>query len=357
MSGTHSMKLSGKNCLIDINNTTPCLSHVPFTCDRPNMPNCASVYDAEINMNMASADKINIKDSTVMLKSNLKNNHSYNMRKIRPLKKTVRFSNNLCDDNAKITPVNVIHTTISSNRHDSNKCKDSKSNDFVESSFDAKTIINSNTFWSTYKVSKSKGDGHCLIHSIISSMNSQHATNLNHSLLLHDIEVEVENNAFRYLPAIEGFSHDLLKQQMKAYLIYKVYNSSFGDVVPLTIANILKVDVIVIYNTGNTYDCHRLSYEGSYKDQGKAVFIYKSGEHYDGIELCISERSSSNSTANSQPINREYINTWCRDHISADRARSGNSRLRQYNRTVYDNDLYNNNVPLNDITAYCNWTS
>ena len=58
--------------------------------------------------------------------------------------------------------------------------------------------------WSMFKLIKSPGDGHCLMHSVVNSLNVTNTNNANISLLLKQLTEETVDNAHRYIDFIDG---------------------------------------------------------------------------------------------------------------------------------------------------------
>ena len=74
---------------------------------------------------------------------------------------------------------------------------------------------------------------------------------------------------------------------MNLYVYHKVYDTSFGDIVPVVIYRVTNMNLIIVENGQSSRDnciivqaptCPFVSYENS-------VFLYKSGAHYDGVVI------------------------------------------------------------------------
>ena len=202
------------------------LSSVSFMCDQSNRPVSSSYIKVDYVVDTAVHDQSRIEPTNLPSEKSPENVNSYEMN--RAVYETNHDSGFVSIDNVNIGSKNMLPIQLLSNNQHFDNCGKAVSNENNQFVRDINNTINSQRFWSTYKISKSIGDGHCLIHSIISSMNSQHSTKLDHSFIVRMIEHEAESNDSRYLPAIEGCSRDVLRQQMKAYLNEKVYDSSFG---------------------------------------------------------------------------------------------------------------------------------
>ena len=62
-----------------------------------------------------------------------------------------------------------------------------------------------------------------------------------------------------------------------------MYDSPFGDMSPLIIANALNVDLVIVESQGNIWDPKIIT--GCNSDENKRINVYKKGEHYDGLDL------------------------------------------------------------------------
>ena len=79
---------------------------------------------------------------------------------------------------------------------------------------------------------------------------------------------------------------------MEDYIKFKHYDSLFGDMVPLILANGLRVNNVVLISPMDAQNDHKFYC----KDQNvydAIIYIYEKGNHYDGIEPI-----SSNNTGN-----------------------------------------------------------
>lgn len=63
----------------------------------------------------------------------------------------------------------------------------------------------------------------------------------------------------------------------------KVYNTTFGDLVPMIVADALNIDILIIENYGHAHTCRMVESEGIYEKLSKPVMIYKNNDHYDSI--------------------------------------------------------------------------
>ena len=117
------------------------------------------------------------------------------------------------------------------------------------------SCANDGTFWDVYQVRKSLGDGHCILYSVISSMESQH----NISLGVHDvtelIKFEIFANYEQYHESMDGDRPDELLIRMNDYIDTKIYDSSFGDLVPVILANAMKIDLLILTEFEENYTC------------------------------------------------------------------------------------------------------
>ena len=137
-----------------------------------------------------------------------------------------------------------------------------------------------------YRIKFAPPDGHCLIHSLLFSINCG-MTSLN---LLNSLVSEFYANLFDY----SLFCTDVdLVMQFNNYIYNKVYNSSAGDMIPLIAANAINRSIIVYnsnFNITNTIHPRNISL------LPPARVIFRN-EHYDALfidsEACHALISSS----------------------------------------------------------------
>ena len=124
-------------------------------------------------------------------------------------------------------------------------------------------------------------DGHCLLHSLITSYHSQ--APLLHRLSLESIKMsirgEIKENLDDYLAF--GFSMASLSQQVNAYIVHRDYNSDFVDLVPLILARIYGIEIVILdtSSTGKVTEhviCPR--YQSIF-----SITVQRRGDHYNGI--------------------------------------------------------------------------
>ena len=93
-----------------------------------------------------------------------------------------------------------------------------------------------------WEIETSPGDGHCLLHGVMTSWRSQ-LLNATPILLKEAILDEMTTNIDDYLAF--GFEEDSLVSQMNSYIKQKTYNSDLGDLVPVISAKKLRVTIKV----------------------------------------------------------------------------------------------------------------
>ena len=136
-------------------------------------------------------------------------------------------------------------------------------------------------FWNVFRIVKSMPDGHCLVSSVYKSLILQHKRTIDNGTILEAIEIETQNNAEMYGGFLEESQKANLVKFTEDYIYRKIYNSPFGDHMPLAIANALLIDLIIIEVLENSW--HPRTIFASHGITNAQVYIYKCGEHYDGI--------------------------------------------------------------------------
>ena len=70
---------------------------------------------------------------------------------------------------------------------------------------------------------------------------------------------------------------------MELYIIYKIYDSEYGDMVPLIASTALSLNVFIISKHGNGHDAFHVKPMSSDDHTKASILLYKEGEHYDAI--------------------------------------------------------------------------
>ena len=97
----------------------------------------------------------------------------------------------------------------------------------------------------------SPADGHCLIHSVVSSVNPQidNAVYFGVFDILEAIKTETITHMDEYVEFLEAESKDMVWGCMENYVRQKVYVTSYGDLLPFILADALCLNFIVISET------------------------------------------------------------------------------------------------------------
>ena len=101
---------------------------------------------------------------------------------------------------------------------------------------------------SLWKIETSPGDGHCLLHSILTSYTHQLQ---NHPMITlpsikASLTYEIHDDSFRYLPFVENNGAGALGRGMQSFLVDRQYDQSFGDLVPMILANALGLQITIL---------------------------------------------------------------------------------------------------------------
>ena len=117
---------------------------------------------------------------------------------------------------------------------------------------DTQTLLDSNTFWLNYEIVKSAADGHCFVHSVLNSWllhlpHYQCVDNVvSHDVLLGRLQNETYINSYRYVDYIDGDGLNSLRIGAKNYVTHKLYDTSYGDIVPYIMSNAIFVNFVII---------------------------------------------------------------------------------------------------------------
>ena len=137
-----------------------------------------------------------------------------------------------------------------------------------------KSLCDSGAFWSYFKILKSPPDGHCIIHSILRCLLAKYGElSRNTMSLLHTLMNECLSNINSYMPYFDGDSN-LFLYLMNEYMIRKVYNTSFGDIVPFIMSNALNEIIVIIETNSN----------------GPRVMVIKPKNSYHPVSYCYLDR-------------------------------------------------------------------
>lgn len=146
-----------------------------------------------------------------------------------------------------------------------------------------KTLLDNGSFWSEFSIVKAKADGHCIIYSLCICMRALLLNSddmFEYSDMLLRLRSECLSNMPLYIIAIMDCSPVYMILEMIRYIYFKGYNSSFVDIVPHIMAQVLSVNVYIIEERLNgVCDVHSANITETSATSN--VFIYKKGDHYD----------------------------------------------------------------------------
>ena len=141
--------------------------------------------------------------------------------------------------------------------------------------------------WNDCSVVKSPADGHCLLHSVVSSMKSQLFPPLetNTSALLSPIKNEFKSHPERYIRFIPGNKMSSFYRDFDRYTYSRRYDSKSVDLIPNILCNVFDMKLILFTGqTGITDVCNIEDGVTSFH-----LILQKCGEHYDGIAPIVYE--------------------------------------------------------------------
>ncbi len=141
------------------------------------------------------------------------------------------------------------------------------------------TILKNNN----WIISQSPPDGHCLLHSIISSCNSQlpHLKQPILSSLKADFQKHIHQHFKEYF--MYGFDEYHIKLQMRKYIVDKDFDSDLVDIAPAIFAKLLRVQVEVLDT-----DCNGVITRHSFDPPtptSDCIRLHRRGVHFNGIIL------------------------------------------------------------------------
>ena len=131
-----------------------------------------------------------------------------------------------------------------------------------------------------WNIINSAPDGHCLLHSVRTSLKYQLKRDIDIEHLKSVVFTESINNVHKYAPAI-GSKLTYLNQ-LNSYLIKNQYNHAFGDIVPNVLASGLNLRINILDVRGN--DLVRETLIQPFDSSAiSEIYIKLQNEHYDGI--------------------------------------------------------------------------
>ena len=111
------------------------------------------------------------------------------------------------------------------------------------------------SFWMNHVIHKSPADGHCLIYSLVTGIESMHPSwRISSQRILDALKQETISNMEMYIPFVDGASQESLINAMNAYVLHKIYNTLFGDNDPQIVANALGINIIIINKTEHLHN-------------------------------------------------------------------------------------------------------
>ena len=144
--------------------------------------------------------------------------------------------------------------------------------------------MSSGVFWQKFSTLETSSDGHCLVYSIIESLNKQHDLTYEYRHVLNEIRHEIDSNMSYYtqLPGINSVFE--LHRLLCAYIDGKNYDTPLGDCLPMILSNALHFNVVIIHRSAQSTDPIIIF---PIISSNRFVYIYKCGDHYEGIEANI----------------------------------------------------------------------
>ena len=97
--------------------------------------------------------------------------------------------------------------------------------------------------------------------------------------LSHALINEVITNRIKYLPYINETSLAEVIIGLDPYLMNRTYNTTFGDLVPVIVANAVGLNIITLTKNGSEFCTQSIEVDHS----DKSVIIVKTGVHCDAV--------------------------------------------------------------------------
>ena len=144
-------------------------------------------------------------------------------------------------------------------------------------------------------ISESPADGHCFMHSVVTTFNANMSDNISVKLDVDVLSAKLSNetmaNSHEYINYIEFINYDdgtgipSLRHHVLEYVQHKNYNNLYGDIVPVIVANALKLNILIVEETGNTYKLHLVKprHDIGSSILHRTLILHKNDAHYDAI--------------------------------------------------------------------------
>ena len=148
------------------------------------------------------------------------------------------------------------------------------------------SIVNSGDIWSYCDITKSPADGHCILHSFITSIKNQflNGAKLDVDYLLSAMKSELSVYADVYATNVENNDVGLLYEGFEMYASVKQYDTIFGDLVPIILCNALNVDcMLIMEDSRGIIEAEFIKSAKRGVATNKLIFLHKRGEHYNAI--------------------------------------------------------------------------
>ncbi len=149
----------------------------------------------------------------------------------------------------------------------------------------------------------SPDDEHCLLHSFITAYHNQlpllHKPSL--ESITRGISDEINTNPEDYLAF--WLSMSTLIQQMNDYIVYRVYNSDFGDLVPLILARVYCTNITILDTARSGLVTTHTVWPRV--ETSLSIAVQRKGDHYNGIvskHIMPSTESLSTNIPHSPPV-------------------------------------------------------
>ena len=110
---------------------------------------------------------------------------------------------------------------------------------------------------------------------------------VNSETLLQDIAKETRGNICKYSAFFKNHTYDSILNMMERYTQHKIYDSLYGDIVPLVTANAIHTDLLILSreHISDNFDFHHVKCESGIDSSVRPIILFKVGDHYDACLL------------------------------------------------------------------------
>ena len=146
-----------------------------------------------------------------------------------------------------------------------------------------KMLLENGSLFDEFRTVSATADGHCIIHALCICLSNLLRIDVDlgfYDDMLMKLRSECLTNMSLYLINFTDLCQKTLIFEMISYIYLKRYETYFGDIVPVIMANALSLNVfIILENDDKTYNVHHI--KTNKRNATFNVYLLRRGDHYD----------------------------------------------------------------------------